>query len=224
MSGSIDRNSTCAAIVIAVRSDPLALDDVIAIAREGAAIAADEALLARAREQFAQHSVLVLRGFLTPRLLAWTQALVRAGSFSHRVHPASGEEDCMQHNEAIWLLRFIIGSHEVLRAVERLTDHRPLTNAELRVYRFEEGTGHHHDWHDDVRDGRRLGLSVNLSEGIFEGGNLQLRDSDSFRLLADVVNTGAGDAVIFRLGDDVEHRVLPVTSGARVALAGWFRE
>jgi hypothetical protein len=207
-----------------VRSDPLALDDVIAIAREGAAITTDAALLARARDQFARYSVLVLRGFLTPALLAWTQSLVRAGSFSHRVHPDSGEEDCMQHNEAIWLLRFLIGSHEILRAVETLTDHRPLTRAQLRVYRFEEGTGHRHDWHDDVGDGRRLGLSVNLSEDMFEGGNLQLRDYESLRQLADVCNTGAGDAVIFRLGHDVQHQVLPVTRGARVALAGWFRE
>lgn len=208
-----------------MRSDPLALDHVIAIAREGAEIASDPAALAQARDQFARTSVLVLRGFLAPPLLAWTQTLVHAGAFRHKVHPASGEEDCMEHNEAIWLLRFLVGSHEVLRAVEALTDHRPLTKAQLRVYRFAPGTGHHHDWHDDIGEGRRLGLSVNLSESLFEGGNLQLRDRDSLRPLADVRNTGAGDAVIFRLGRDVQHQVLPVTGGApRVALAGWFRE
>ena len=207
-----------------MRSDPLALDHVIAIAREGSTIATDPAVLAPARDQFARSSVLVLRGFLAPPLLGWTQTLVRAGAFRHKVHPDSGEEDCMEHNEAIWLLRFLIGAHDVLRAMEALTDHRPLTKAQLRVYRFEAGTGHHHDWHDDLGEGRRLGLSVNLSETPFEGGNLQLRDWDSQRPLADVRNTGAGDAVIFRLGRDVQHQVLPVTSGSRVALAGWFRE
>jgi hypothetical protein len=32
-----------------------------------------------------------------------------------------------------------------------------------------------------------------------------------------------GDATLFRIGDDLEHRVMPVKSGSvRVAYAGWF--
>jgi hypothetical protein len=208
-----------------VRSDPQALAGVITIARDRSTMDSDPEAMASARAQFASTSVLVLRGFLAPALLEWTQAMVRAGSFRPKVHPASGEEDCMANNEAIWLLRFLIGAHDVLRAVEALTGHRPLTKAQLRVYRFEPGTGHHHDWHDDLGEGRRLGLSVNLSDAEFDGGHLQLRDRASHRLLADVHNTGAGDAAIFRLGADVQHQVLPVTgTQPRVALAGWFRE
>jgi hypothetical protein len=208
-----------------VRSDPLALDEVIVVARDGSTISTDPVRLAAARQQFLDTSVLVLRGFLAPPLLAWTRDRVDEGTFRHKLHPASGEEDCMVNNEAIWLLRFLIGAHDVLRAVEDLTGHTPLRMAQVRVYRFEPGSGHHHDWHDDIGEGRRLGLSVNLSTAMFEGGRLQLRERESQRLLADVSNTGAGDAVIFRLGRDVQHQVLPVTGTApRVALAGWFRE
>ena len=52
---------------------------------------------------------------------------------------------------------------------------------------------------------------------------LGLPAEEAQRLLADVRNTGAGDAVIFRLGHDVQHQVLPVTKGARVACFFWVQ-
>lgn len=198
---------------------------MLAVAREGARISDDPARLAAARDQFATTSVVVLRGFLVPPLLTWVQTHVGTGVFQDLVHPASGVEQCMVDNEVIWMLSFLLGAPDVLRAVENITDQRPLTTTKLRVYRFEPGSGHHHRWHDDLGDGRRLGLSVNLSAETFEGGNLQLRKKGTERLLCDVRNTGAGDAAIFRLAKGVQHQVLPVTGREpRVALAGWFRE
>ena len=210
---------------MAMPSDPQALDDVIVLSREQTRITTDARVLAEARGRFAKTSAVVLRGFLAPTLLQQVQEQVRRGEFSEFVHPASGVEDVMEHRDVIWLLRFLIGTGDVLRAVESITGVRALRKCQLRVYRFLPNTGHRHDWHDDYSDGRRLGLSVNLSEDYFDGGNLQIRHRDAETLLNDVRNTGPGDAVIFGLGDDLEHQVIPVVGAApRVALAGWFRE
>lgn len=206
-------------------SDPQALDDVIVVSREQTRITSDARVLADARDRFSRTAAVVLKGFLAPPLLEWVQNQVRQGDFSTNVHPASGVEEVMAHREVIWLLRFLLGARDVLAAVETITGATPLTKCQLRVYRFLPNTGHRHDWHDDVVDGRRLGLSVNLSDDYFDGGNLQLRHPGDSTLLNDVRNTGPGDAVIFGLGDDLEHQVLPVVGSApRVALAGWFRE
>lgn len=208
-----------------MQSDPTAIDDLIVVSRTETRIAVDPVRLAQARAQFARTSVVVLRGVLAPSLLAWVRQSVASGEFRRKVHAASGVEDCMVNNEAIWMLRFLLGAPDVLRLVEAVTGQQPLTKAQLRVYRFLPGTDHAHDWHDDLGEGRRLGLSVNLSDTMFEGGRLQLRQRESGEVLSDVHNTGAGDAAIFRLGRDVQHRVLPVTGAfPRVALAGWFRE
>ena len=206
-------------------SDPQALDDVIVVSRDETRITTDARVLDVARERFTRTAAVVLKGFLAPPLLEWAQAQIRQGDFSTNVHPNSGVEEVMAHRDVVWLLKFLLGTPAVLSAVTSLTGAAPLTSTVLRVYRFLPNTGHHHDWHDDDSDGRRLGLSVNLSETHFEGGNLQARREGESTLLSDIRNTGPGDAVIFGLGADLVHRVLPVVGHApRVALAGWFIE
>jgi hypothetical protein len=71
--------------------------------------------------------------------------------------------------------------------------------------------------------GRRVALSINLSGQPFEGGELLLRDAASEQVLAEIGNRAEGDAVLFRVHEDLEHRVLPVAGEVpRTAFAGWF--
>lgn len=194
------------------------------LSREQTRITTDARLLAEVSSRFTRTSAMVLRGFLAPPLLSWVQGQVSRGAFAEKVHDASGVEECMANEQAVWLLRFLLSARNVLDAVESMTGAGPLSKCQVRIYRFQPDSGQRHDWHDDVGEGRRLGLSVNLSEHEFTGGNLQVRERASGAVIADVRNTGPGDAVIFRLGRDVQHQVLPVTGQhPRVALAGWFR-
>ncbi|GMV22621.1 MAG: hypothetical protein AMXMBFR57_25700 [Acidimicrobiia bacterium] len=207
-----------------VESDPRALAGVLSVSRDTTVIAADPVAVDQARRQFASDHAIVLKEFLAPALLAWVRERVAQAQFRHKVHPASGDEECMYDNDAIWLLRFLLSEARVLRAIESITGVEGLTKCQVRVYRFVPDSGQRHDWHDDVGEGRRLGLSINLSETTFDGGNLQVRDRESGRLTADIRNTGAGDAAVFRLGTRLQHQVLPVTGAqGRVVVAGWFR-
>lgn len=207
-----------------MESDPKALSGVLTVSRESTSIGANPDAVERARRQFATAHAIVLKEFLAPALLDWVRERVAQAQFRLKVHPASGDEECMYDNDAIWLLRFLLSDARVLRAVESLTGVDGLTKCQVRVYRFVPDSGQRHDWHDDVGEGRRLGLSINLSEAMFEGGNLQVRERESGRTTADIRNTGAGDAAIFMLGTRLQHQVLPVTGAqGRVVVAGWFR-
>jgi hypothetical protein len=204
-------------------SDPQALDDVMVISREETRTTTDGRLLTEARDRFVRTGAVVLRGFLAPPLLASVQQRIRQSVFTRQEHLTTGVEEVLARNEAALVLRFVLGTREVLTAVELVTGVQSLAAVQVRIYRLAPGTGHQHDWHNDVSDNRQLGLSINLSEGVFEGGNLQIRHPDGEGLLSDIRNTGPGDAVIFGIGPGLEHRVLEVTgTEPRVALAGWF--
>ena len=196
----------------------------IQLTRSGSCIDSDPARIAAARQEFDATHVLKLPAFIDAALLAEVQQHIASGTFHSKVHKASGVEMCMEPNAAVWLLRFLILSADVMRSVEALTGTGDLTSFFGRVYRLDPGTDQRHDWHDDLEDGRRLGFSLNVSTGRFEGGALQLRERDPERITATVFNTVPGDAVIFRLHSNVQHQVHPITgSVARTVFAGWLR-
>ena len=92
------------------------------------------------------------------------------------------------------------------------------------------------DWHTDFFGNCLIGLSLNLGRASFKGGDFQIRfkgkdrdkdgdkDEDKEEILFERKNTRAGDAHIFLLGEDLEHRLKEVEGGsARYTFAGWFR-
>jgi predicted 2-oxoglutarate/Fe(II)-dependent dioxygenase YbiX len=64
---------------------------------------------------------------------------------------------------------------------------------------------------------------VNLATSNYDGGMLEIRDRKTRRSIAQIPNTGTGDAVLFKLDPSLEHRVTRVTGGVKTAFAGWFR-
>lgn len=196
----------------------------IQLSRHGTTINRDPAAIAACRAEFDAAHVVKLPAFIDAPLLAEVQKHIATGTFHSKVHKASGVEMCMEPNAAVWLLRFLIVSADVLRAVETITGATNLTSFFGRVYRLDPETDQRHDWHDDLEDGRQLGFSLNVSTDVFEGGALQLRERDPERVTATVFNTAPGDAVIFRLHENVQHQVHPITGRvARTVFAGWFR-
>jgi hypothetical protein len=195
------------------------------LSRTGVTIGAGTQDVGALQEDWRRHHYVVLPAFLDAPLLEFVRAHVDAGLFVAREHPSSGRESCMEENAAVWLLDFLMNAPELLRFVESITGVNGLGWFDGRIYRLTPGTNEEHQWHDDFTHGRKLGVSVNIGDKPFEGGLLGLRDYESHAILASVANTGRGDCVIFRLGNDIEHQVLPVTGDTpRVAYAGWFRE
>lgn len=176
--------------------------------------------------QFDRQHYLRLPGFLQPEILELIQRHVDKGDFAERVHGGIGsnKELCMEANTGSGALLVSVNDEKLFQLIHEVTQCPPIRCFDGRVYRVYAGQGHHDSWHNDFGDHRLVGMSVNLSREPYAGGVLQIRDRDSHNIVAEVPNTGPGDAVIFRLSDRLQHRITEVGgSVAKTAFAGWFK-
>jgi hypothetical protein len=199
---------------------------VIRLTPRGAVVTAAGADVARAREAFAETHHLRLPALLDPGVLALVRREVAAARFAERVHGAIGpnRELCMEEGPAAGLLHLLLNASELLGLVEAITGCPAIGCFRGRVYRMLPGGRHRDAWHDDLGDDRLLALSLNLGDRPYRGGALQLRERGTHRVLAEVPNTGPGDAIVFRLAPGLQHRVTPVEGEVpKTAFAGWFK-
>jgi hypothetical protein len=181
--------------------------------------------VARRQHQFEERHFLQLPGLLSPELLSVVMPRLACAVFSETTYEAVGTDLRMAENGVLEGLHLAVNDAPFLSIIETLTGCRPLRVFAGRVYRMTASAGHTTAWHDDVLSpNRRVGLSVNLSAHPYGGGVFQLRRTADERLLGEVHNLGLGDAVLFRLSPQLQHRVTDVTGEhAKTAFAGWFR-
>lgn len=179
-----------------------------------------------ARGHFDRHHWLKLPKFLDGVMLRHVQGELARATFVEvrhtRVDPPSIDV-CMEANALSAMLELLCNDPALLRAVESLTRCSPLVRFSGFVYRLEPGSGHHHNWHNDVLHGRRVAMSINLEPEPYEGGVLMIRERESGRIIEEVENTGPGDAVLFRIDPAFQHRATAVSGGVKTAFVGWFR-
>jgi hypothetical protein len=195
----------------------------VRLTRRGVARAASAADLAAAKAEFAAHHSLVLRRFIEPELLVAIQRQLANEPFLHKMNEGIGTELRLPSGALSSALEFLTNDPDLFEVVQELTGCSAIGCFRGRVYRMLPGSGHASDWHSDVSGGRMITMSVNLSASLFDGGELQIREAGSERMIRRLRNTGAGDAVIFRIDPSLQHQVLPLTGTVpRDALAGWF--
>jgi hypothetical protein len=69
-----------------------------------------------------------------------------------------------------------------------------------------------------------VAMSVKLGSDPYQGGVLQIRDQRHGEIVHEQPPVDPGDAVIFRLGEDLRHQVTAVEGTVpRTAFAGWFK-
>jgi 2-oxoglutarate-Fe(II)-dependent oxygenase superfamily protein len=130
----------------------------------------------------------------------------------------------MSDNALLALMRLIMNDSRLFGLIRRISGCGPITYFDGRVYAFHSGSNHYDRWHSDASDGRQIGISVNLSECEFQGGIFQLRRGAFDVVHWSIANTGPGDAILFRVRDDLFHRVTAVTGPVpRIVYAGWFQ-
>jgi hypothetical protein len=129
----------------------------------------------------------------------------------------------MDGGSARALLLFLCNDVALFELVRAITGCDRIGAFGGRVYRMLPGAEHEGTWHDDLAEGRMVTLSINLGDAPYSGGVLEIRDRQSKRVLQRVANTGFGDAVIFRIGRELQHRVTAVEGSVpKTAYAGWF--
>ena len=198
-------------------------DPILQLTSRGAVVPAQASALAAAREKFQNCGCVTVPSIIEPRLLSRVQAQVASAVFVDRAHGTISTELCMQRNVCLGLLNFLANDPAVFRFVEQTTGCRRLTSFVGRVYRLCADRGHHDSWHADLHDGHEVGMSVNLGAEPFEGGVFEIRRAGGAATLAAIANVGPGDAILFAISHDLEHRVTPMLGPvAKTAFAGWF--
>jgi hypothetical protein len=178
------------------------------------------------RGQFEREHYVRLPGLLDPGLLSFLQNQIDRGEFYERVHEGiqSNKELCMRQNGAYGALLLFMNDERLFQLIQTITKCGSIGCFEGRVYRIIPGKGHHDAWHSDIAEDRLVGLSINLSTEVYAGGTLQIREKASEKIVGEVLNTGAGDAIIFRIAPHLQHRITEVSGNAeKTAFAGWFR-
>ena len=190
-------------------------------------IGASAADLERTRACFDRDHAVVLRELLEPDVLAFAQRQVELDGFEERVHDQlSSRPVDLRLNAGVASAVFMLLTNdarflEFVRCVTGLSDIRSFRGV---IHRRVPNAGHDDAWHNDLVDGRLAVLSINLSSEPHEGGVLQIREVPAGRIVYEFANTRPGDAVLFALGDRLQHRVTPPEGRvARTVCAGWFR-
>jgi hypothetical protein len=179
-------------------------------------------------EEFAITGCARLPGFLTPPILKPLLDWVYTAQFNVRNEISKTGSVfgttlfAAQTDRSVFLLHFILNRPALFRAVEQVTACPTLGNFRGRLHRTSALPDQHIDWHSDAVETRTVGISINLSTEQYSGGVLQIRNPDG-AVAAEIGRADPGDAFLFRIDHDWQHRLTPVESGSRTVGVGWFR-
>lgn len=121
------------------------------------------------------------------------------------------------------ILNFYLNHKDVINMVRDISGIKEIKSFNGRVYKFENNKNSYDKWHNDMDHGRLLGMSLNLSNKPYGGGDFILRDFTSKQIFKTVQHNQWGSAHFFNISNELEHKVNKVSGeNPRIAFAGWF--
>ena len=188
-----------------------------------AGLVADREDVERLRIEFEKNHFALLRDLFDSHLLSLILSYLEQSPWMKCVEAGFYSDSELELGTGVELVHFMANVPSFLKTISEITGYNLLTWFEGRIYRMEPNIGHKDNWHSDDTDDRLIAMSVNLSPRGYQGGLLQMREAQSHRMLAEITNTGLGDAILFRISKDFQHRVTEVQGGEpKTAFAGWF--
>lgn len=174
-----------------------------------------------AHEELDRRHCIKLSGFLAPDLLDEIRADLQEAPFRHNIDPTRSVSAVVVSG-ALFMRLLLMANDDRIRGVVSSLAGIPSPGFYGRVYRRFPGDTNY--WHSDCIEDRALALSVNLSDGGYGGGALEIRSVDAPDRPSLFTNDVPGDAILFRIRADLEHRQGDVTGTVpKVAYAGWYR-
>jgi hypothetical protein len=187
---------------------------------------AGDAEIAAWRREFSVSHCVRFRRFVDERLLEWLRAQLATAPFRLRVHEGIEPPPVdlgLADDRLLAIISTLLNDRRLFDVIRAITRCDRIGRFSGGVYRMEPRPEHVDAWHGDMDGNRMVALSINIGEP-YDGGVLQIRETRPTRVIHEVANTGPGDAILFELGDHLEHRVSAVTGAVtKMALAGWFQ-
>jgi hypothetical protein len=198
---------------------------MVHLTRHGLEFSGSENALDSLRQTFEREHCVQLKGFLGGELLPLILPAIERAQYHPAHYDQVGSELLMDPNPALEVLFFFFNDQRLFELVQAITGCGRIGFFQGRVYRLDPNPQHTFDWHNDLNQASRmLAMSLNLTVNGFQGGSLQIREVATGKIIREVANTGLGDAVLFRLSGDLEHRVTPLEGETpRISYAGWYQ-
>jgi len=199
---------------------------MIQIQQHGKVLATD---LPKLRSEFAQHSCVRLPQLIEPSLLAHLCRKVEAARLVTKFEGAENDRFGQilfvpQTEPALFVFQMLMNNRKLFQAIEEITECLSIGNFFGRLHRSVPGGDHQIAWHGDNTDRRLLGLTIDLSAADYDGGVFQLRRKASEEIICEVARNQSGDAFVFRISPELQHRLTAVADGGpRTVGVGWFR-
>ena len=190
----------------------------------------DQKKLNQYREEFRKNNCIYIPELIEKKILAKTLIHIKNAEFYENTHLSqkgnvfAKDETIVNNSIALHQIHFLMNNPTLFSVIRHISDCGEIKGFSGRIYRNSPNSSHHLDWHDDKQVANRLlGVSINLSKDVYEGGNFQIRKKNSSLLLKEIGCGNLGDTHIFNISDFLEHRVTK-TEGLhpRLAAAGWF--
>ena len=190
-----------------------------------------ETALSNYQDEFRNTHSFVIQNFFCTSLQELINPYLSQAEFVLSSH--SGTEDVLIAKEyAVTreslihnLLYFYLNKPEVLETVKKITQFDNIKSFMGRIYKFEADENCFDSWHRDIskKEDRMVGISVNLSNSAYTGGEFTIRNKNTHKIYRKVKHDNWGGVHFFRIHPDLEHKVNKVTgTNPRIAYAGWF--
>jgi 2OG-Fe(II) oxygenase superfamily len=198
---------------------------MIQMTRQGLAFSGTPADAESLRQCFEREHYLWLKDFLHPDIISLILPFLKSGEYVPAQYKHVGSELRMEPNLAFDTLSFLANDAKFFGLVQAITGCGSIGYFQGRVFKLIPDPQHSFDWHDDLREPNRLvAISINLTEGMFRGGVFQIREVGSGKITGEVRNAGLGNAVLFDISEDLQHRVTGIEGDTpRISFSGWFK-
>ena len=200
---------------------------IIQLTKKGTIFTGQEQNLELMKLEFDKQHCIKLPRFLETELLQFIQQKLQYANFcerNYKDYDVDAFDLCLKDKTIKSTLEFLANDQNLFKLIQHITGCPEIGCFTGGGYSMNPGYGHYDSWHNDLSEHRMIAMSINLSNGIYSGGFLQIRDAKTKKILHEITNTGFGDCVIFRISPSLEHRVTKVKGKvARTVLTGWFR-
>ena len=176
-------------------------------------------------ESYRDHHAFALTDMIEPSFFARLLQLCNAAQFIVDTETDVAQRQRETPGIAGRGLALVLQRKNLMQWLESATGCEPLRSTFGRIMQISPGDSPRLNWHDDLPEdpSRRLGITINLSENAYEGGLFELREKKSGKILMRHRHEKLGSTLIFDVGDELEHRVWPITGGGpRRVFTGWF--
>ena len=175
---------------------------------------------------FLRNKAIVLPKLISQPLIGKLVQRCRTGRFIPDTVEGLGTREVEAPQIVGGAITLLLRRPAVLRWVEEATGCGPLATVVGRVVQTRANDGDRLRWHDDLDDtGRRLGVTIGLSDTPHGGGEFQIRSRRESDVTFSFHHGTAGTGLIFDIRTELVHRVMPLLEGGpRRVYTGWFMQ